>query len=96
MEKEPGFIGTEKLIEEIDEKVLKTAKRLKDEGLDFDLSIANENQISLKINGHEITFTKIDPYTIKKDGKIFTRAIEKVIEERIRELAPIEKGKDLS
>lgn len=90
MEKSEGFVETEKLIEEIDEKILKLAKRLQDEGLIFDLSIANENQISLKMSGREITFTKIDPYTIKKDGKVFTKSIEKVIEDRIRELAQVE------
>ena len=55
------------------------------------LSIANENEISLKVNGREITFTKIDPYTIKKDGKVFARSIEDVIEDRIREFTPVEK-----
>lgn len=96
MEKEPVFVETEKVIEEIDKKVLKLAKRLQEEGLVFDLSIANENQISLKVGGHEITFTKIDPYPFKKGSEVFSRPIEKMIEDRIRELTPIEKDKDLS
>lgn len=95
MEKAEEFIRTESLIEDIDKKVTRLSQRLKEEGIIFDLSIVNENQISLKVNGREITFTKIDPYTIKKDGKVFTKSIEKVIEDRIRELAQVEKPEDL-
>ncbi len=85
------YKSTEELLSEIDKKVLRMAKKMKDEGYVFDLSIPNENEISLKVSGKEFTFTKIDPYTIKKDGALLTKAIEAVIAERIKEHSLIEK-----
>lgn len=85
------YTSPEELLVEIDKKVLKMAKRLEDEGYVFDLSIPNGNEISLKVAGKEFTFTKIDPYTIKKNGVLSTKAIEAVIAERIKEHSAIEK-----
>ncbi len=86
------YTSTEELISEIDKKVLKMAKKMESEGYVFNLSIPNENEISLKVAGKEFTFTKIDPYTIKKNGVLSTKAIELVIAERIKEHSAIEKG----
>lgn len=90
MEK-PKSDSVEKAISEINDDVETLAEKMKLEGYIFDLNIINQNQISLKIMGDEeldITFTKLKPYPIMKDGEKTTTTLKERIEKIIREFAP--------